>query len=146
MKCTVFLVGGALAVLAVLAPGIHAELPPSAYPDPKLASEDLDISVLSSSKTVTDNNDILTRWDVEVIAVVRAVRKSGTGLREESRIVIRYSAHRYKKRDWCGPGSQPILSKGESWSAVLNAMGEQKERYYVPGGAPYSTFGSAGKK
>lgn len=144
MKWTFPLICATLALLAVSAP--QAALPPWAYPNPKMASEDIDIQVRSSTKRVTEDSEILTRWDVEVVADVRTVRKSGTSLREGSRITIRYSAHHYKKPDWLGPGSQPILAEGDCWSAALNAVGEQKDRYYVPGGAPDSTFGWSAKK
>ena len=124
----------------------RAELPPSAYPNPDNASEDVDIKVLNVSKRVTEENDILIRWDVEMKAEVREVRKTGSELQPGSHILIRYSAHSYKKPGWTGPGSQPILPKGGIWSAFLNAAGDKDDRYYVPGGAPYSTFGAPGKK
>jgi hypothetical protein len=101
----------------------------------------VDIKVLDVSKKKTEDNDILTRWDIEVKAEVRKVRRTRTELKPGSRILIRYSAHRYKQQGWTGPGSQPVLAKGELRSAVLNVMDEKTDRYYIPGGARYSTFG-----
>jgi hypothetical protein len=145
VKRTIFTVFGTWCLLAVCFQ-IRAELPPTAYPDPRDAPEDLDIKVLAVSKRVTEDNKTLTRWDIEVKAEVRQVRKTGSGLQRGSRILIRYHAHRYKKRGWMGPGSQPILVRGEVCSAALIVVGENKDRYYIPGGAPYSTFGAPGKK
>jgi hypothetical protein len=140
MRCLVFAVWVALASLAICVQEVRAELPPWAYNDPKNAPEDLDIKVLSVSKRVTEDNDTRTCWDLEVNAEIREVRKTGSGLKVGSRIIIRYGACRHKEPGWTGPGSLPVLEKGEVCSAALLAWGEEKDRYYVPGGAPYNTF------
>lgn len=119
---------------------LRAELPPSAYPDPAFASEQIDIRVLSVSKRKTEDSTILTRWDVEIRAEVRAVRKTATGLKEGARVVLRYSAHNYKQPGWTGPGSPPILQAGVTYSAALNAVGEDNPRGYSPFGAAYNSF------
>jgi len=124
----------------------HAALPPSAYPDPRNASEDLDVKVLRVSRRMTEINTILIRWDVKVHVEVREVRRTSTDLQWGSRIVICYSAFRYIRPGRTGPSSQPILSRGEVWSAALNVVGDNKDRCYIPGGAPYSTFLAPAKK
>jgi hypothetical protein len=116
--------------------GAVAELPPSAYPDPNLATEQIDFKVLTVSKRKSEENDILVRWDVKVIAEVTGVRKTSSQLKTGSRIEIRYSAHRYKDPLRVGPGSHEVLEQGRAYSASLNG-GNQ---VYAPGGAPYSTF------
>ena len=66
------MLGSACALLVALSHGVCAQPPIPGYPDPKLATEDLDIKVVSLSKRITEDNDTLTRWDVEVVADVRA--------------------------------------------------------------------------
>src|SRR5262249_44498439 len=106
----------------------------------------LDIKVLAVSRRVTEENSILIRWDIEVKALVWEVRRTGSRLRPGSCIVIRYSAHRYKKRGETGPGSFPVLVKGEGWSAALNLVSASNHRYSIPGGAPYNPFTPPAKK
>ena len=145
MKKSVLAVWGAFVILAICALPVRAALPPSAYPNPESAAEDIDIKVISASKRVMEDDANLTRYDVEIRAEVQEVRKTGTALRKGVRIVIRYSAHNDKpdlrglRRT--GPQSQPILTKDSIYSAVLKVAGKGKDRYYYPGGGPDSTFG-----
>jgi hypothetical protein len=128
---------------------LWADLPPLPFdnPDPALASEDIDIKVLSVHKRQIDSNDIKIRWDLTIIAEVRTVRKSVTQLKKGDRITFCYLAHEYRKRGWTGPASpQMILRKGETYSAALDYMALEKDGYYYPGGGRYGTFGSPGKK
>jgi hypothetical protein len=137
---------GTLVLLTSCSQPTYAALPPSAYPNPKDASEDLVIKVVRVSRQITELNTIRISWDVEVIAVVRDVRRTRTGLQQGSRIVIRYGAHHYMRPMWGGPASLPILARGEIVSAALDVVGDNKDRYYFPGGSPDSTFGPPGKK
>ena len=71
------MLGSACALLVALSHGVCAQPPIPGYPDPKLATEDLDIKVVSLSKRITEDNDTLTRWDVEVVADVARFARPG---------------------------------------------------------------------
>ncbi len=135
-----------LVLLATCAALVQAELPPGAYPDPSKAAEDLDIEILAVARMQTYDSQVLTRWNIELIAEVRAVRRTKAGLRAGSKIVIRYSAHRNKEFGVPGPGSHLVPAKGEVWSVVLNDSGNTTASHFIPGGAPYSTFRVPDKK
>ena len=116
----------------------RAELPPRAYPDPKLATDVLDFVVISCRKRLLLRTLLSSVWryDVTVRAKVLKVQRTSAAIKPGSIITIRYEAHNSSR---LGPGSFPVFARKARARGHFIA-GNEKPVSCVPWGAPYSAF------
>lgn len=103
-----------LAILCLLP--VHAELPPSAYERMQKAATDVvDIEVL---RVEIEPGDAPGRQNVQLMALVLKVDRSGSNVREGDLVNIHYT---FTGRDkgWVGPGEIPILEEKDKTVAYL---------------------------
>jgi hypothetical protein len=146
MKMSSWAVWGMVCLASCWCQPARAELPPWAYPDPNAASEIAEIEVVWASKNfrLFASSLNISRYKVEVVAKVREVHRTATGLKAGAKIRIRYDAHTYNSPGWCGPGSFPFLDKGAVYKAHL--ISGECEGVYAPWGAPYNAFEGKSEK
>jgi hypothetical protein len=128
-----FIGWGAVALLLVTfcSQQSGAALPPLPIPRAP-APEVLEIEVLRVFKIWAPfaSNFHKVGYEVWVVANVKSVGRTGTGLKQGSRITLHYEAFDLAF-GWCGPASHLIPSKGDVCTAELQADG----RVYIPYGS-----------
>jgi hypothetical protein len=133
MKAPLSIMGwGAVALLITLGnQQAQAALPPTPGLGP--APEVVDVEVLRVIKIWRPFASNLHKvgYQVWVIAKVKEVERTRTDIKRGSRIMLRYDADDCSSF-WCGPGSYPIPSKGDSYRAHLCDDGW----FYAPWGTP----------
>jgi hypothetical protein len=132
------------AIVAICGPAARAELPPSAYPDPRGASEIVDIEVLSARETIRlfASNFQVRRYNAVVTAKVREVHRTTINLKPGATITLRYET-RSLNPGVCGPGSMPVPARGTVCRVHLMPLNGWSGGY-EPYGAPYSAFAAVG--
>lgn len=105
--------------LLFIVPGLHAELPPSAYEAMQAkAPEQLEIEVLRVS---VEPGESPTQKDVHVVALTVKVIRTGSDLKPNEIINILYSI-RDHPQGWAGAGEVPIPVEKTHSVAYLTRM------------------------
>ena len=105
--------------LLFIVPGLHAELPPSAYEAMQAkAAEQLEIEVLRVS---VETGESPTQKDVHVVALTVKVIRTGSDLKPNEIINILYSI-RDHPQGWAGAGEVPIPVEKTHSVAYLTRM------------------------
>ena len=130
-------VASLLGALTLLSPGsvTRAEMAPEVYAGmQRQAPECVRVEVLSVHTVRTVYPDY-TDVAVTVVARVRAVERSASGLRPGQRIRIRYD-RREHRQPIAGPSAVPILEPGKVYPAFLEKQVDGPS--YLPAAGGYS--------
>lgn len=112
-----------LVLLTISCSPVFAELIPPIFPNLDWAPEILDVDVILVSKRIRylESDADVTQYRINVLARVREVRCTKTGLKVGSTIIICYDTHQCKGPT-TPPGSayHPILERGKTYEVHLS--------------------------